>query len=301
MTGRLQSCNFPVICPSGTRGYNVNTAISAARDERSRQLATLLLPVPAWEIQLKRISTRCARLLLAAGLLLSGLGSANAVPSFASQTGQRCASCHITGFAELTSFGRQFKLRGYALGEAKLPLSAGAVASRTSLGNVGAGSGSGMDDEMTFSDNDSVILQRLSLYFAGGVAEGTGAFVNYNYDAPERRGMMEMLDLRTTTGTTLAGKELLLGLTLNNNPTVSDIYNSTPGFGFPHLSASAMSTINPNAQAQLNNGLMSSVAGVSAYGWWDNMLYAEVGAYRTADGLFFVVPLRGAARRTCGH
>ena len=38
---------------------------------------------------------------------------------------------------------------------------------------------------------------------------------------------MEMVDLRYASGTTLGGKELLLGVSLNNNPTVSDIYNST--------------------------------------------------------------------------
>ncbi len=229
----------------------------------------------------------CRYFLLVFGLSILVSGTANAVPAFASQTGQQCASCHITGFAELTSFGRQFKLRGYALGEAKMPVSVGAVVSRTSIANIDSGGG-GMGGGMTFSDNDSIIIQRLSLYLAGRAGEGTGGFVNYNYNTPEKRGMVEMLELRTTTSTTLAGKELLLGATLNNNPTVSDIYNSTPGFGFPHLSPSAMSTINPNAQVQLNNGLMSKVAGASVFGWWDNMHYAELGAYRTADGAFSV-------------
>ena len=39
---------------------------------------------------------------------------AHAVPSFARQTGQPCASCH-TAFPELTPFGRRFKLAGYTL------------------------------------------------------------------------------------------------------------------------------------------------------------------------------------------
>lgn len=40
---------------------------------------------------------------------------AYAIPSFTRQTGMQCATCH-TVFPELTAFGRQFKLRGYALG-----------------------------------------------------------------------------------------------------------------------------------------------------------------------------------------
>ena len=67
------------------------------------------------------------RLLAAALLSIAAAGAAHAVPSFARQTGVDCASCHITGFTELTSFGRQFKLRGYSIGEAKLPLAVGAV------------------------------------------------------------------------------------------------------------------------------------------------------------------------------
>ena len=175
--------------------------------------------------------TRHASLMRLAAIALVSIAatnSADAVPSFARQTGMDCASCHITGFTELTSFGRQFKLRGYSIGEAKLPLAVGAVVSRTSSRNADANGG-----DMTFTKDRQVTLQRLSLYLAGRVAEGAGAFVNANYDTAEARGTMEMFDLRATRSVTLAGKELLLGATLNNNPTVSDIYNSTPGFGFP--------------------------------------------------------------------
>lgn len=204
---------------------------------------------------------------------------ANAVPAFASQTGQQCASCHITGFTELTSFGRQFKLRGYSIGEVKLPVSGGALVSRSSTANPDGG-------DMALADDRRTMVQRASVYLAGRIGEGTGGFVNYNYETTERRGMMEMFDLRTTTSTTLTGKELLLGLTLNNNPTVSDIYNSTPGFGFPHVSPAAMTVVSPNAQVQLNNALMSKVAGVSAFAWWNDSVYAELGAYRSANGVF---------------
>lgn len=224
------------------------------------------------------------RVLLAIGFSMLAASSAQAVPAFASQTGQQCASCHITGFTELTSFGRQFKLRGYSIGEAKMPVSGGALISRTGTRNANV-----PGDDMAFADDSNVIIQRLSLYLAGRVAEGSGGFINWNYDSAEKRGMMEMIDLRTTTSTSLGGKELLLGLTLNNNPTVSDIYNSTPGFGFPHAVPSPMNSATPNAQVQLNNALAYKVAGTSVFGWWDNTLYGEIGAYRTADGALSVM------------
>ena len=47
---------------------------------------------------------------------------ASALPSFARQTGQPCATCH-TIFPELTPYGRRFKLSGYTAGggDSKLP------------------------------------------------------------------------------------------------------------------------------------------------------------------------------------
>ena len=60
---------------------------------------------------------------------------ASALPSFAQQTGQPCATCHVGAFGpQLTPFGRQFKLGGYTL-EApdshSIPLAAMLVASYT--------------------------------------------------------------------------------------------------------------------------------------------------------------------------
>jgi hypothetical protein len=41
---------------------------------------------------------------------------AMALPLYARQTGQPCATCH-TAFLELTPFGRRFKLGGYTLAQ----------------------------------------------------------------------------------------------------------------------------------------------------------------------------------------
>ena len=53
-------------------------------------------------------------LLAIATIMLLGLGArpAQALPSYARQTGQQCAACH-NGFPELTPYGRLFKLNGY--------------------------------------------------------------------------------------------------------------------------------------------------------------------------------------------
>jgi hypothetical protein len=51
----------------------------------------------------------------AAAFVAVGVGPAQALPSYARQTGQPCAACH-TAFPELTPFGRRFKIGGYTMG-----------------------------------------------------------------------------------------------------------------------------------------------------------------------------------------
>ena len=52
---------------------------------------------------------------LGTGLMGSGIAAAHArVPSFSRQTGLPCSACHYQ-FAQLTPFGRLFKLNGYTL------------------------------------------------------------------------------------------------------------------------------------------------------------------------------------------
>jgi len=217
--------------------------------------------------------------------LLLSMAPAYAVPSFARQTGVQCAACH-TVFPELTSFGRQFKLRGYTLGAAlekaefpySLPLSASAVMARNSTKNTG-----GHDDE--FPRDRDVYLQTAAVYYGGKIAGNLGALVQYNYDGVERKTAIEMADIRFAGSATLGKQELLYGITANNNPTLSDIYNATPMWSFPHLMAE--NAVMPNAATLLDNTLFRQVGGVGVYGFWNNLIYGELAAYRTAKrGVF---------------
>src|ERR1700675_2462542 len=56
-----------------------------------------------------------AVVVLAGYLTIGYAPPAQALPSFARQTGQPCGACH-TDFPGLTPFGRGFKLRGYTIG-----------------------------------------------------------------------------------------------------------------------------------------------------------------------------------------
>src|SRR5438552_1854079 len=50
-------------------------------------------------------------------VLLLAVSQAYGLPSFARQTGQKCAACHVGGnWPQLTPWGRFFKLAGYTPG-----------------------------------------------------------------------------------------------------------------------------------------------------------------------------------------
>src|SRR5438132_6560905 len=137
-------------------------------------------------------------------LLASAL--AQAVPSFARQTGLECVSCHLS-WLELSSVGREFKLGGYTLmkevkeerpwlpmqsdgSPPKLPLAAMLQLSATNT-NSTAGA-----DPSNFPKNNSVVLQQFSLFYAGRIAEHVGAFTQWTYDGVAHHSSIDNVDIR---------------------------------------------------------------------------------------------------------
>lgn len=80
------------------------------------------------------------------------------------------------------------------------------------------------------------MLQQFSLFYAGRIAEHFGAFVQWTYDGVAHHSAIDNADIRFADRFKREGVDLIYGLTLNNNPTVSDIYNMTPAWGFPFAS-----------------------------------------------------------------
>lgn len=191
---------------------------------------------------------RGSLLFLIAYLLLPSV--AQAVPSFARQTGMECSACH-TVYPELTPFGRQFKLRGYTLGElnaensptGKLPIAALLQISRTDTNQTNTPGAM----PANFPNDRNTLVQAASLYYAGKITDNAGAFVQYSYDGFEKRWAVEMADIRYANSLALSsGKDLLYGMTLSNNPTITDPYNSTSMWGFPYTpDAGVMPTAEP--------------------------------------------------------
>jgi hypothetical protein len=118
------------------------------------------------------------------------------------------------------------------------------------------------------------------LYYGGKITKKSGALIQASYDGIEDKVVVEMFDARYADSLSFAdNQELVYGLTLNNNPTLSDIYNSTPQWSFPHAETAALS---PAARTQIDTTLASQVGGLGVYTLWDNLVYGEVAFYRSA-------------------
>ena len=73
------------------------------------------------------------KVLLFSSVLALAAPFAQALPSYARQTGVACAGCH-TVFPQLNAFGRQFKLNGYTMtGIKQLEATAGSTQSGLKL------------------------------------------------------------------------------------------------------------------------------------------------------------------------
>ncbi|MDR3508206.1 MAG: hypothetical protein P4L64_09945 [Caulobacteraceae bacterium] len=212
---------------------------------------------------------------LVLALFAIGLTPARAVPAFAVQTGQACQACHVGGFGpQLTNFGREFKLRGYTMrtNAFNLPVSVMAVASylRTAKDQPAP-------PAPDFRTNDNAALDQVSLFFAGGLGSHLGAFVQTTYDGVAKAWTWDNLDVRATTTAQFKGADMVLGVSLNNNPAVQDAWNTLPAWGYPYTSSALAPS--PSASPLLAGALAQNTLGVTAYAWINNKFMIEGGAY----------------------
>jgi hypothetical protein len=218
------------------------------------------------------------RLLVALSTVLAAAYSARpaaALPLYARQTGEPCASCH-TAFPELTPFGRRFKLGGYTLsgGNSKLPPFA--VMLQPAFTHTEAPQLPGAAPH--FGPNDNFALQQASLFTGGRITDNLGAFIQATYDSASRRFGWDNTDIRFSESGNIAGQSLVWGLSLNNNPSVQDVWNTTPAWRFPYIASELAPQ--PVASPLVEGALAQRLLGLGAYGFLDDSVYAELSAYR---------------------
>lgn len=242
-------------------------------------------------------------------IALSFASTGYAVPSYSRQTGLPCASCHYAP-PELNAFGRKFKLEGYTFatkGEVSddkkdhnsalhllevFPLS---VVFDTSFTSTKTPQPSTQNGNFEFP-------QDASLFLAGAWGEHVGSFLQVTYDSQADHFTWDNTDIRYANNNgKLFDKSLTYGITLNNNPTVEDLWNSTPAWGFPFVGTNVAPS--PTAAAIINGSLAQDVAGIGGYAMWNDHLYLAGTIYRSEHiggpqpnpGTNFTFNIRGVA------
>jgi hypothetical protein len=184
----------------------------------------------------------------------------------------------------LTSFGRDFKLRGFTQTDAdsgdtvekkdlwlsrSIPFSAMIQISDTVSQSKQPGA----------QNNTVEFPQQLSIFLAGKFAPHFGGLAQVTYSHSGDHFSMDNTDLRYANQKVVAGKDWDYGITLNNNPTLEDLWNSTPAWGFPWVSSD--SAVSPIAAPVIQGALAQDVAGLGAYSMWNHHLYTDLTLYRS--------------------
>src|SRR6202035_2884325 len=222
-----------------------------------------------------RLFTAVAVVAVLAGFLTIGFAPpAQALPSFARQTGQPCGTCH-TDFPALTPYGRRFKLLGYTVGGGMFRTTpfpsfadnARAQAARMGMYLKAANSAAGASDDKDYvppvammaiigythtqaplapptdpwKPDDNIVISPSSGFWGGAITDNIGAFAQVTYNAPGAGGFgdpfghtwtWDNTDVRYARELSIGGTGVILGITANNNPTVQDVWNTTPAWSF---------------------------------------------------------------------
>ncbi|MDQ2777512.1 MAG: hypothetical protein M3Y57_21745 [Acidobacteriota bacterium] len=215
------------------------------------------------------------------------LPQAGALPSFARQTGQKCAACHVGGnWPQLTPWGRFFKLSGYTAGKAFVNKEGG---DHVPLGVFGQGGltwaarPNDANGQSVISNNASPELYQVTGEAATKLTNFLGVFYEYQVGNtfPGWKGTSGAVDLRAVHFFHLDGTEILVGIDSNNSPTVQDVWNTAPDWTFPFYSS-------PQAPAGPASPIIGNLGGqagsIGAYALVGRQVYVEASFYRAATG-----------------
>jgi hypothetical protein len=212
-------------------------------------------------------------------ILANALGNvAHAVPSYARQTGAECAACHVGAYGpHLTPYGIRFKIGGYVDsdgGADKRPVSAMVVANSTQTSK----NASEADTLENFKSNHNTAMQEASLFLSGRLFENVGSFVQATYSGIERKWGLDQVDVRYARSLNVAGRDTTLGISFNNNPTLTDPFHTLGQWRFPFTASDFNAGFGPSP---LMESLGGAVWGANAYAMVDDHFYGEFGLYNS--------------------
>src|SRR5450756_1040603 len=123
-----------------------------------------------------------------------------------------------------------------------------------------------------YNPNDNTVFSPFSAFYGGAITDNIGAFAQVTYNAPPPGGFgdpfghtwtWDNTDVRFARTASIAGLDLVYGITANNNPTVQDLWNTTPAWSFPYAASTVAPT--PGSKTMIEGAFSAHVGGVGAY------------------------------------
>ncbi len=264
--------------------------------------------VPNTAVVFELVGPRAALLIaVAVTAVLFWIRPADALPSFAAQTGAPCSACHVGGLGpQLTPFGIAFKASGYTFSGgtgpwSHIPFDLTVTPSYQSVATDLPSPPSGYSTTNNFFNS---IGTGSAFWIAAGHSFngqfGIGGFEQLGLSLTPGGPLIlseATSDLKITKPLTLGTHSLLVGLDLNNTPTAGDPYNTLyNGFEFPFLTGPV--GIFPAANPVISI-LGTTVYGLSLYAFYDNSIYVEAGFYQSwSQGVLNTMNIAPAALGT---
>ena len=181
---------------------------------------------------------------------------------------------------QLTPFGRSFKLHAYGATatwsgaqQKFVPLAAMVVATYTHTAKDQSA-----PPANNMGVNDNFAVQEADLFVAGRLAPGLGVLIQGTTDMIGHSTSLDNSEVRYARDASLFGRDLTWGVSINNNPTVQDVWNTTPAWRFPYVSSAL--NLSPIDAPLLAGALSHQVVGETGYLWLDDKFYVEAGGYQ---------------------
>ncbi len=228
-------------------------------------------------------------LLFAIGVSSLLLPQAKALPSFARQTGQRCAACHVGGnWPQLTPWGRFFKLSGYTAGKALFDKEGFHFVPVGVLGQAGITwtmQPNNSQGQPVVTQNGTPEAYQFSGELGTKITDWAGVFAEYGVSNqfPGWKGGSGPTDIRLTHFFHPANHELLVGFDMNNDPSSQDVWNTVPGWTYPFY-ASPQAIGAP--AGPIITSLASQTGSVGVYAIFDRQFYVELSGYSVGNGFY---------------
>jgi len=226
---------------------------------------------------------------------------AQAVPSFARQTGLACEACHTIP-PELTPFGRRFRLNAYTL-TTRPPLVSDIDEHKKNTVWLTDLPGMSILLQATYDHWDRALPdsnhpttaksqsdtfqfpQQFSIMYAGAVSDHIGAWMQMTYLQNTGNIGVDNNEVRYSDHTD--NNDWLWGVTLNNNPSFQDVWNTGEAYGIPYFPVQSLySATQPLGNTGLRSPLMTQfpglAAGLGGYVWYKDSIYVEFSEYHSA-------------------